>query len=174
MGLAESGTVSERHAAARADDAKLTAGELAKKMKKAGYSVSAKELAEHATEWHHAGWLPGGKGMGKCYFFRAYDAEPASMARLMERVIEARAEAAKPRYGWKVGFKEERGAYGRKRFRPVAEVREFAPGEKVGDKYTLISAEDYATLKPFEGRDLEPYESLGKFMQRIAGEAARG
>lgn len=76
MGLAGCGTVSERHAEARHDANKLTAGELAEKMRKAGLDVSAAELKPLAPEWHHSGWIPGprrfgGSKMGRTYFFPA-------------------------------------------------------------------------------------------------------
>ena len=83
MALSETGTTSERHAAARADASKITAGELAAAMRKRGLAVKAAELKEHASEWHHAGWRPTG-GMGRCYFFPGhYASDIAAQARLM-------------------------------------------------------------------------------------------
>ena len=73
MGLSTSGTVSERHAAARQDASKVTAGQLAARMRRAGMPVTAAELRRWAPEWHHSGWIPGpargGSRMGRTYFF---------------------------------------------------------------------------------------------------------
>lgn len=181
MALDQSGTVSERHAAARSDSSKMTAGQLATRMRRAGYQVTARELARHATEWHHAGWNPRG-GMGKCYFFRDADAEPSRMADLFARVERDRAETAAAeqarlednasvRYGWRVGFVHA----GRKgKWQPVAQVREFAVGVDFGRDYTRISAEEYAALLPFQGRSLERHETREAFVAREqAWEAAR-
>lgn len=172
--LADNGTVSERHAAARADDSKLTAGELATAMRRAGMRVTARELQPFATEWHHAGWNPKG-GMGRCYFFAAADATPDGMARLFGRVESARAAAAQPRFGWRVSFRKDySGPYGRKRHQPIAELREFAPGERVPDKYELISSEEYVALLPHNGADLLPFESRAAFARRMAAAAGTG
>lgn len=166
--LADNGTVSERHAAARADESKLTAGQLATAMRRAGMKVTARELQPLATEWHHAGWKTGG-GMGRCYFFSVDDATPDGMARLFDRVESARAAAAQPRYGWRVAFRADySGPYGRKRHQPVAELREFGPGERVPDKYELISPDEYAALLPHNGTDLLPFESRAAFARRMA------
>lgn len=165
--LADNGTVSERHAAARNDESKLTAGELARLMRRAGMQVTARELQPLATEWHHAGWKPGG-GMGRCYFFAAADATPDGMSRLFARVVAARAAAAQPRYGWRVGFRADySGPYGRKRYQPIAELREFAPGQRMPDKFEPISREEYGALLPHNGADLLPFESRAAFARRM-------
>jgi hypothetical protein len=92
MGLADSGTVSERQAAAQADDRKITAGELAAKMRRAGLNVTAKELKPLALEWHHSGWIPGrkydGSRMGRTYFFPV----DTDIDKLYKDVLDARAE----------------------------------------------------------------------------------
>lgn len=168
MALAESGTVSERHAAARKSEKKLTAGEMAAAMRKAGYEVTAADLKPFAPEWHHAGFRPGGKGMGRCFFFPVEDATPAGMERLADRVAKAKAAASLTRYGWVVAFRRERGAYGRTRWQPIAEVREFAPGQKLPEKYTEITPEEYAALAPHNGAELEPHESRASFLARIS------
>lgn len=162
------GTTSERHEAAKGDTNKMTAGELAAEMRRAGYKVTAGEISEFAPEWHHAGWNPRG-GMGRCYFFSATEASQERMKALYERVVAARKSRESTRYGWKVCFRK----VGR-RWQPVAHVREFEAGEKVRESYTEITQEEFAALKPFEGRDLEPHESMADFLKReTAWEAAR-
>lgn len=165
MGLSEKGTTSERHEAARSDSSKITAGELAKAMRKAGMQVTATDLKPLATEWHHAGWTPRG-GMGKCYFFRADDARPARMQALYEQVQEQREKAAQPRYGYCTRFEARYdGPYGRKRYQPILAVDEFAPGEKIGGKYTQITKEEYDLLESLDGLELEPYQSIAALIE---------
>ena len=58
---------SERHERA-VQSGKLTAGQAAKIISKiTGEKVSAKQLKQYSTEWHHSGFYS--KGMGKTYFF---------------------------------------------------------------------------------------------------------
>jgi hypothetical protein len=137
-------------------------------MRKAGYPVTAADLKPLAAEWHHAGFRPGGKGMGRCYFFSVEDATPASMARLADRVAAAKAAASVTRYGWAVAFRRDRGAYGRTIWQPIAEVREIAPGHKVPEKYTEITAQEYAKLIHHNGVKLEPHESRAAFLARVS------
>jgi hypothetical protein len=161
MALSTSGTVSQRHEAARQDESKITAGQLAAAMRRRGYQVKAAELAEHAPEWHHAGWNPRG-GMGKCYFFPASAAtDEAEQARLMAEVEVRRAERARPRFGFKAGFVKS----GR-RWQPIIDVREFAAGKKMG-KYEEITEDLYRRLLPHDGADLTPYESAQHAAERL-------
>lgn len=158
MGLHESGTVSERHAEARTDSRKITAGQLASRMRKAGYKVTAKEIADYAQEWHHAGWNPKG-GMGKTYFFHA---DYSDYDRLMKLVEADRLERSKPRYAFRVKFQKD----GR-RYIPVASFREVPAGNKVTEKDELISERQYEALRQFDGETLESYESLRHFAERM-------
>lgn len=70
---------SVRHEQATRNPNKLTAGEAAKAMRKAGHKVAAKELRElyrlvfhKDPEWHHSGFYKGGNGstMGRTWFYR--------------------------------------------------------------------------------------------------------
>lgn len=74
MALMAHKAVSERHHAATNNENLLTAGEAAAKLRKRGIKATAKELVEvnnslyGRTEWHHSGFVPGRKAMGKTYF----------------------------------------------------------------------------------------------------------
>lgn len=161
MGLAANLTVSERHEAARNDSTKITAGELARAMRRAGYQVKAADIKDFAPEWHHAGWNPGG-GMGRCYFFSAEDMEPARMQALYECVEAKRAEIARVRYGWKVDFRRCR-----RRYQPIACLRQFEVGENMPPNFSEIERDEFNSLVPFNGCDLEPYESRSDFLARM-------
>lgn len=74
MALMKNRAVSERHAAATNNPNLLTAGEAAAQLRKRGIKATAKQLVgvnDHIyghTEWHHSGFVPGRKAMGKTYF----------------------------------------------------------------------------------------------------------
>ena len=168
MALDQNGTVSERHAEARADGDKITAGQLAAAMRKRGLTVTAAELKPLSREWHHAGWTPRG-GMGRCYFFPAsYATDDEAQQRLMAIIATDRAEAARTRYGFAIVWRVDRaGPYGRKRYVATIGVREFAPGKKMG-KYEEITEQLYRRLLPHAGADLEPFEPADHAADRLA------
>lgn len=152
---------SERHQAAK-EEGKLTAGQMARKINRAVKltpPAAAAELKPLAAEWHHSGFMPGG-GMGRTYFFPP-DADARTLA---EQVAAAR--VAPPTRCWQVRFRADRGAYGRKHYVPIAHVFELDRGKVVPTKAERISRELYDSLLPFEGQDLEPYESLYSFLAR--------
>jgi len=134
-------------------------------MRNAGLDVTAEELKPHATEWHHAGFLPNGRGMGKCYWFKEQTYKEQWV--LYTKVLEAREAASAPRYGWKVDFTTSRGTYGKKKYQPISCVQEFAPGETMTEKWEQLTIEDYQKLLPHNGAKLLPYESLESFKKRI-------
>jgi hypothetical protein len=107
--------------------------------------------------------------MGKCYFFPASDAtDEAAQARLMTQVKARRAEQAGPRYGFRTGFRPQRGAGGRKKWQPVVDVREIAGGEKMG-KYAEIPKDLYRQLLPHNGADLLAFETAEAAAERLVG-----
>lgn len=74
--------VSERHY--YASQTKSTAGDVAKRFRKSGYNVSAKEIVNlyktitgREPEWHHSGFYGGAKNktMGRTFFFSENDIE---------------------------------------------------------------------------------------------------
>jgi hypothetical protein len=164
--LANNGkVVSERHAEAAANGL-LTAGQMAKKIKRVlGVKVLAKELKPYADEWHHSGFYKGGNGstMGRTYFFKP----DVNLERLYESVCNDRAELEKPqRTVYQFGVKFRKG-YGRRKWIPLAhfEVLEI-PADQAGIS-DEVSPEDYELLKKFEGEELEPYESFYHFKERM-------
>jgi len=167
MALGTSGTVSERHEAARQDESKITAGQLARAMRARGHDVKAAELAEFAPEWHHSGFRGDGKGMGKTYFFPAsWRSDEREMRLLAEHVAARRAERAEPRFAFNVRFRKS----GR-RWQPVAEIIEVPAGKRLPDKATVIERAQFERLQPFDGRDLEAYEAADAFERRMLGGA---
>lgn len=162
MGLSSSKTTSERHEEAKRRSDLITAGALAKAMRRFGMSVKASELNSFASEWHHAGWISSSR-MGKCYFFDISYLDPEKMKTLYERVLKNREEESKIRYAYRIGFiKKYDGPYGRKRWQPILEVKEFKEGEKINKnkKYMEIDKETYDLLKTKNGMELKPYQSI--------------
>ena len=102
MALMKNRAVSERHAAASNNPNMLTAGEAAAHLRKSGIKATAKELVEvndHLyghTEWHHSGFIPGRKAMGKTYFIEVCNLEElaekytATVAAIAAKEEEAR------------------------------------------------------------------------------------
>ncbi len=158
--------VSERHAEASANGL-LTAGEVAKKLRKmSGEKITAAELKPFADEWHHGGFYKGGSGstMGRTYFFYP----DTNLTELAHKVLAERAEPIVTRYFFSAGFERQIGRDGRKRWQPVAKFE--ALDCKTDDYYPkkiAITQQDFESLKEFEGRELEPYESFSHFKERV-------
>ena len=95
MALMKNKAVSERHAAATNNENLLTAGDAAAKLRKRGIKATAKELVAvnnslfGRTEWHHSGFVPGRKAMGKTYFI-----EVAHLEELAEKYANTLAAIA--------------------------------------------------------------------------------
>ncbi|TKD58986.1 hypothetical protein [Flavobacterium sp. ASW18X] len=81
---------SNRNALARYDVDKRTAGEVAKSLRKAGYSIYAKEVKQVCEEWHHAGALPKefGRRMAKTYYTRKTDNTVLSELKALQEKCE--------------------------------------------------------------------------------------
>jgi len=162
--------VSERHAEATSNGL-LTAGQIAKKMRKIGMKVKAAELKPYANEWHHSGFYKGSNGstMGRTYFFRPN----TDLRRLYEQVLADRQETARieaepdvERFFFVTRFRKR---YGRRRgWQPVArfEAKMCKPTETF-DNSTEISKKDYDLLKQFDGKDLYAYENVSEFKKRM-------
>lgn len=157
-----------RHALAKQDEELMTAGELAKQLKKLGFDVKAVELVswfkfkyQREPEWHHAGTLPKSYsgGMKKTYFFESsiiaeFNAEDFAIIERLRAGIPV----------FRVRFEQYSGKYGRKCFQPVAS---FVLASKIGKNDTEISLDDFDLLRQFEGRELESYESFRQFKTRV-------
>lgn len=63
---------SNRHALAKMNDNKRTAGECAQSLRKKGYQVKHTDIKPYCEEWHHAGFIPK-YGMKKTYFTKKTD-----------------------------------------------------------------------------------------------------
>jgi len=131
---------------------RLTAGEAAKVLsKRFGCKVAAKQVEPLAREFHHAGRF--GKGQAKRIVFCA----PAELESITLEQIEA---ASAPVWGWVVGFRAKRGAYGRKVYVPiVAEVGQFAADKahRLGEKFHPLSEAEAAEAQAAVGKRLPAY-----------------
>jgi len=161
--------VSERHAQAKAKG-KLTAGQVAKILRKRGLQIKAKELKRYANEWHHSGFYKDSSGlkMGRTYFFPADIDFDILIERIEnDRIIGEQIDEEKNRtaYIFKVGFRK---GYGRRKWIPIAKfITKVVPENgMIPDE---ISLEDYEALKRFEGEELEPYETFAHFRERMVG-----
>ena len=102
MALMNNRAVSVNHAAATNNPNLLTAGEAAAQLRRKGIKATAKELVEvnnhlyGRTEWHHSGFVPGRKAMGKTYFVNVCNLEEiAEKYEATVAAIAAKEEAAR-------------------------------------------------------------------------------
>lgn len=155
-----------RHALAKLDSDKLTAGQAAARLKKRGFAVTAVELVDwfransggRDPEWHHAGQLPKsyGGGMKKTYFFAK-----SLIAEFTQADFDSIVSLRDLKPVMRVAFYKS----GR-RFVPYAT---FVLTERIGKNDSLLTPEQFEALKPFNNEDLNAYETVEEFAARMGG-----
>ena len=78
---------SNRHALAKQNFEKRTAGEVAESLRKKGIKIIASDIKPHCEEWHHAGFYKGNNGrtMSRTYFTKKTDEEILRLLNINEK-----------------------------------------------------------------------------------------
>ncbi|MEI6752361.1 MAG: hypothetical protein WCK78_04265 [Paludibacter sp.] len=157
--------VSERHH--YASQSKMTAGDVAKMLRKKGFTISAKEVKEayillngREPEWHHAGFYKGAKGstMGRTLFFTETEAEHIAenfdKISVLKAEQEANIQVKKETivkgvfYSWDFDYN---GKYGKKRNYKVLGTFE---GSELGkpNNFITLTDEQFAKAETMVGK----------------------
>jgi hypothetical protein len=142
---------SNRKTLADLDGNKRTAGQVAQSLRRSGHKITATMVKRVCTEWHHAGFIPGRKGMARVYYTTLSNVEILDAIEELNKKEEELYNSVVTGFYYEWSF-DYGGRYGKKRNYKVCRWYEGSELDKPRN-LTNCTREEFDKSALYEGKE---------------------